>query len=408
MGGNALKQTSTRRYEAGEYRALRDFVIQTLGSHPTFADRRIREIPSYREKPSFGDLDLLVESDNLGPGVWEDLEAIFKPNEMFLNTPVCSLNVQELQVDLILTPSAEYDIALAYYAYNDLGNLMGRIADNLGFKLGHAGLGYIVRDETGDQLGAVSLTKDYRRAFAFLGYDAQRWELGFETLEDILAFAASSPLFNRKYYALEARNNRDRVRDRKRTTYTTFLKWLEHRENVPQHESMNLLADALERADEFFPGFIAEVEAIRMNDERQRIIKAKFNGDVVAGVTGLSGIPLSEWLAGFQKQWRARDEFELWVMTTGTLEVRQRLMSDFQNNTVVPYKKPTPVYTRENVSGWTGLEGRALSAFMTHFRKRWLLADNFYAWVETQNEEALANEVCAEQLKFSAGGASAP
>lgn len=402
MGGNALKQTTTRRYEADEYRRVRDFVIKSLAAHPTFAGRRIREIPSYREKTSFGDLDLIVESDDLGPSVWEDLESIFKPNEMFLNTPVCSLNVEELQVDLILTPRVVYDVALAYYAYNDLGNLMGRVADNLGFKLGHAGLGYIVRDATGDQVGAVTLTTDYRQAFAFLGYSPDRWEEGFDNLEDILAFASSSPLFNRKYYALETRNNRDRVRDRKRTTYMTFLRWLDGQSDVVQYSPADILGDSIVRADDFFPGFIAQVEAIRMEDSRQRLVKSKFNGDIVTAVTGLAGIPLSEWLAGFQMQWSDRVAFESWVVGADANEVRMRLGSDFHGGIVEPYKKPTPVYTRENVSNWTGLEGRALSAFMTHFRKRWLMADHFNAWVAAQNAEALEREICTEHVKFAA------
>ena len=65
MGGNALKNTETRRYERDEYFALVETVLARLRSLPSFRERRMAAIPAYGTKESFGDMDVLVASDGL-------------------------------------------------------------------------------------------------------------------------------------------------------------------------------------------------------------------------------------------------------------------------------------------------------------------------------------------------------
>jgi len=64
MGGNALKNCVTRRYQAGEFAVLADEVLHALrrGS----PDRRAALLPANRSKADFGDMDVLVEIAPVG------------------------------------------------------------------------------------------------------------------------------------------------------------------------------------------------------------------------------------------------------------------------------------------------------------------------------------------------------
>ena len=63
MGGQALKNTYTRRYDAKEYHALAsevESIMDNVAPQSLFC-----VIDSYRDKETFGDLDMLIDSTNL-------------------------------------------------------------------------------------------------------------------------------------------------------------------------------------------------------------------------------------------------------------------------------------------------------------------------------------------------------
>ena len=70
----------------------------------------------------------------------------FKPKAALLNSNVFSFELDGHQVDLIFTEKKFYESALVYFANNDFSNLIGRIAHKHGFKYGHCGLVYVMRD----------------------------------------------------------------------------------------------------------------------------------------------------------------------------------------------------------------------------------------------------------------------
>ena len=223
MGGHALKRVKTRRYSAEEYHNLVPEVVNTLQA--LFPGKRIAPVKAYREKPSFGDMDVLVE----GPyptDVDDLLQAAFSPGELVTNGPVKSFDYKELQIDLITAPSEEFSFTENYLSFNDMGNLLGKIAHKFGVKWGHDGMFYIYRD--GDfVVKSILLTRDLHKAYKFLGLDAERAIEGFDKLEEMFTFVASSPFFNVKYYLLshEEKSGVDRVRTAKRKTYQQFLSW---------------------------------------------------------------------------------------------------------------------------------------------------------------------------------------
>ena len=220
MGGNALKNTNTRRYAATEYYALYKGLAQQINTALRPADLAL--IPSYRAKETFGDMDILYSGNAFDPNM---VKSVFSPTEIVSNGEVISFDYQELQIDLINTKTMGY--SLAYYSYNDLGNLIGKLARRFGLKHGHTGLRLPLR--YGDHFTAeILVTTNHREALEFLDLDVDRFDAGFEDLQEIFEYVASSRYFNPNAYKLENISAKGRVRDRKRSTYQAFLQFCEN------------------------------------------------------------------------------------------------------------------------------------------------------------------------------------
>ena len=283
MGGNALKNTKTERVAADRYRRLCDEInhnpILTLRGFVTVV------IPAYRNKKDFGDMDVLV----CGPmqNLIETIKEAFSPNEIVNNGDCVSFDYKGVQIDFIKTTQEKRGFNVAYFSYNDLGNFMGRTAHRLGFKYGHDGLWYALRDDEHEtRLVKEILVTDTRvSAFEFLGYDFFRWCDGFDELEDIFEFAASSEYFDPKQFLLANRSYAGRVRDKKRDSYTRMLEWIRARwpglndDDVPEPIDKQ---EHLLRAFKLFPNFRARYEVALAEHNTQKRLKEKLNGKFVA------------------------------------------------------------------------------------------------------------------------------
>lgn len=116
MGGNALKNTTTRRYAADEYFAVAEEVMQKLIDNIGVVQADV--IEAYRTKESFGDADILY-STAPGQGIHvADIQRFFNPNEIVKNGDVISFDYKELQIDLIYSPADCYDYAINNIQYN--------------------------------------------------------------------------------------------------------------------------------------------------------------------------------------------------------------------------------------------------------------------------------------------------
>lgn len=251
MGGNAL-QVKTQRLSAEKYHEL---VPQIVGAIREIFSARAEVIPSFRTKDSFGDLDIIVEKEKvvLTPEQAEEakvesiyhqlqevVSSIFNAREISINGGVLSFDFREsetdevgFQVDLILTPAEIMDASLNYFSYNDLGNLIGRVAHKMGLTFGHEGLLYPIRSGT-HMIGRVLLTRDIDDSLSFLGFDPNRFHQGFETTDEIFNYVHTSKYFNPGLYLLENLNHASRTRDKKRKNYNGFLEYIQvnHREDV--------------------------------------------------------------------------------------------------------------------------------------------------------------------------------
>jgi hypothetical protein len=319
MGGHALKTVSTRRAQAPEYHQIKDEVVAELrGLYP---GHRIEAIPAYRTKPDFGDLDILLEvfpenrpDTDIRHRFRGDLRKHFKAEEIVSNGPVYSFAHREFQVDVILALSADFEMSLNYFAWNDLGNLIGRIAHKMGLKYGHDGLSLPFRVGT-YLFDTLNVSKAALAAIEFLGFDPERFAEGFDAPEDFYQFVVNGKYFDPDCYRLENRSNKARTRDRKRPIYRGFLEWIDATAAPARFtdwpDDKTTWLAALFQA---FPEARTGYAQIQKNYELATLFRAKFNGERVSGLTGLRDQELGRLMAIIRKSWPTDPEFRHWVI----------------------------------------------------------------------------------------------
>lgn len=289
MGGNALKNTFTRRHDRDEYfvkeNEVFDILIKETGVYPM-------RIPAYHTKESFGDMDILYTGRRALTEL--DVRRIFKPNEIYKNGTVISFDYREIQVDLIYTPEESAQYANAYFSHNDLGNFIGRLAKKFDLKHGHDGLWLPVKD--GDYgIADICVTRNHNQTLEFLGLDIQKFQDGFDTLEDIFKYVATSPVFNPSIYLFENVNAVSRIRDKKRASYNSLLKWCADNDaTLPKNPSIEKW-EGRQRVFDYFGDHVHEeytkaLAKVAFN----RAVKEKFNGDIVSQLTLTENAELGE------------------------------------------------------------------------------------------------------------------
>jgi hypothetical protein len=321
MGGRALKgeNTFTRRYERAEFDELSKELMAMLEKD----FKRVAMPLFYKNKPSFGDADILVLMEDCKYNMRDYITAHFKPNEIFHNGNCWSFDYKELQIDLITVSGEDFDSNYNYLSYNDLGNYIGKIAHGFGLKYGQQGLTYDHYFK-GIKIGRILISKDYDKIYEFLGLSYDRWREGFDELEDIFSFISESKYFNWEYLQPENNNRVNRERDAKRKSYMSFLEYIDknckddnHRYPYEKDKTVYLKQIA-----DFFPEANIELEIRRMEYEycKNLYVKSKFNGGELMRRFGLQGKEISEAIGSFKKAIESLplmdDSFEDYVLET--------------------------------------------------------------------------------------------
>jgi len=327
MGGNALKGL-TKRLTREDYavceKTIRDLFQEKLGL-PTIC------IPSYKEKEDFGDLDLIVNLDFLRQRQTKEEEVFdfvenfvarhFYSRQQVVNTNILSFEYRKtpkdemgFQVDLIAFPAEEIKTAVAYYSYNDLGNLIGRVTESMGLKYGHDGLSFrfFLND---DYQTTIVVSRDTDEILSFLGYNPERFKKGFNNLDEIFSYVKSSPYFHKDYYLLEKRNHKSRVRDKKRKTYCEFLKNLESEPDKPK-PSLPSLGDIFNKFPEFKTNHDKLLGDILVRNE----IRSIFNGERVNNVTGLIHKQLGDFMKFFASSFETPNDMLQHIKNTSNID----------------------------------------------------------------------------------------
>lgn len=315
MGGNALKNTYTRRYEREEFEIINKELKDKLLKYFKHVDPTIY----YSEKQNFGDADFLcLKDNNINIDTLKKfIINTFNSNEIFVNSNCVSFDYKELQVDLILTKKDNYDTSLIYYSFNDLGNLIGKIAHKFHLKWGFDGLRFVYRLND-KKLGEIDVTKDYKKALSFLGFDVERYDKGFETLEDIFEYVISSKYFNPWLFDLEKLNRINRERDKKRNTYSKFLEYIEPlKQNTSIEDYHYFYHDKsvyLGLIDHYFPGFLRKYRLLEKREERVKSISEKFNGRILIHEFNITGRELGKLITDFKNSFDSVFDYEEYIL----------------------------------------------------------------------------------------------
>ena len=192
-------------------------------------------------------------------------------------------------------------------------------------------------------LGDISLSKDINTILAFAELEAERFLQGFDTLEDIFRFAASSPYFNKAIYLLDNRNHASRIRDKKRATYNALLKWLETQENLNTYPwdtlreqgGRQIKESFLQRAFEWFPAAKPHYEQLLAHNELRKRANEKFNGVLIQSWVGLEGKELGAFMKYLREQGDVeKQDFILWLDTHTLAETRDWVLAQYQTYSV--------------------------------------------------------------------------
>lgn len=318
-------------------------------------------VPYYSEKEDFGDLDIIVRANT---DVVRDaiikyfgfipLHKLAKDHRYSTNHNCFSFcyNTERpitaydsFQIDLICTV-ADYKTTIAYYSYNDVGNILGRFFHKFGLKYGHQGLMYPLRDERGIRK-EILVSNDQTKILEFLGLNPEKWNNGFTTLEDIFEWVATGRYFDPTIFnELSAINEK---RDRKRKTFSKFLDWLEKTKPKPNYSFFNkneldvvkecfpnrnlekeLNTIEVWRLDDFFGSDIAkQVKEFDVKMEREKKIKEKFNGEIVMEITGLKGKDVGAFMNKF-KEHDYDGSFDDYILDTDPELIKQYIKTVFE------------------------------------------------------------------------------
>ena len=334
MGGLALKNTFTRRYQRDEYDALEQEVFAILSkSFVKFDTPRF-----FQSKESFGDMDLIVSMENFKGNVRTYIEDTFNPNEIFHNGNSYSFDYKELQIDFICVSGEDYSSNYHYFAFNDLGNFIGRIAQSVGFKYGQEGL-WLNQFYNDQKIAKVMVSKDYPKIFEFLGLDYSKWVEGFDSLEEIFEYVINSPYFDSEMFEMKNLNKINSDRNLKRKSYMSFLAYIA--ENAPNVVYEPHKKEFFKKAKEMFPEANLE-ETIRLNEyevSKKLLIKSKFNGGMIIEKYGLEGAEIGMALVGF-KVFIEEDEpdYDTFIIESST----ETIMGYFESYYNIVLKKRIP------------------------------------------------------------------
>ncbi len=320
MGGNALTQIKTVRKNVAEYKKLTQEVLTKLREYCVCIDL----IPSYNNKDDFGDADILVVLKDSVKDLRQLLLDLFAPTQIVKNDKCYSFDFHQFQIDIICSTEELYKASYAYYSYNDLGNLIGRIAYNHNLKYGHKGLYLRLK---GEEKSEILVSRDTSKILEFLGFDPLIFFKGFETKEDIFNYVINSYYFNKEYFSLENLNHINRTRNRKRKTYMDFLKYIS--ENYNSIESKQREIKTLDNIIAFFPesNIINDIAEIERQQQDKKYIASKFNGSIVSTITNLKEKQLGNFIIQFKN---SKKDFNDWVRNSN-VEVIEEEIKNFQN-----------------------------------------------------------------------------
>jgi hypothetical protein len=321
MGGSAIKTVSIKRLPKEEFEPYTRDVVSKLLTKFSYAS----PLRYYHNKPDFGDLDIVMNlsEDKSRDDTTATIIELFNSREIHKNGNTYSFEYKKFQVDLIFTKDEDIQSTEFYFSYNDLNNLVGRIAHKFDLKFGFDGLNFVIRDHHGSLFKRILISKDERKIYEFLGLSYGKFLQGFDEVSDIFDFVISSPYFDSEIFNYENLNHQNRTRNKKRKNYAGFLEYLQKHNICKSYPFEKDKSKYIQVIDTYFPEaqLIKRLDEIQTEFQYQRSLREKFNGDLVMKLTGLHGKDLGKFIYNFKKQYH---DFQEYIET----KPKEEIMSD--------------------------------------------------------------------------------
>lgn len=280
---------------------------------------------AYRDKPDFGDMDIIVSSFPKWGEVRQEIIADLGITQYRSAGHVYSTVYKGLQTDFFARPERYLESTYNFMSFNDLGNFIGRMFRRFNLKYSEEGLSYVYRRSSNENYKRdLELTQDFKKICDFLGLDYGAWEEGFENLDALYRWTIQSPYFSVAPYLDEMKGNL-KGRAQERTTVTKFVDWLV--ENKINHRPE--FADRpyyLPTILEYFPEAKLEeqLEQERLKEARDLEIARKFSGKLVMKLLPqLQGKELGEFIMKFKQSFV---DFEDFVLSSSDAEIEKRIL----------------------------------------------------------------------------------
>ena len=213
---------------------------------------------------------------------------------------------------------------MTFYAWNDLGNLMGKIARSMRLKWGFQGLRYDhFSDDRSTKIATILLTEDPRIAFQYLGFDWNKCDKGFDTLPNMFDYVIHSKYFAKSVFDDSALNASQRHRDTKRNVYKEFKKYLSECKDCVEHSERPSIEETVKNINEYFPNANV-LDTINKQHKRFIIIhdvKQKFNGTIIMQHLNVTGKDLGSLILNVKSSFPSDDDFNDWVLSTPIEEI---------------------------------------------------------------------------------------
>lgn len=311
MGGLAIKKIIGREGDRFTRTELSEYKEIISGIFPSPMTCFPVEVSS---KETFGDLDVLVDSTYVTNNFEKYIRNGFEKHGIDVqgvaqNSNVYSFSIGNKQVDFVML-GTNLAMAFHYYSNNDFGNLLGRIARNLGLKLGYNGLLLVIRD--GDHyINEIKLTHDFKSILQFLGFGDRDIDFyfklpgGFNDFEELYRFVTRSKYFDGSKYDLDQLNQINRIRNVKRKTYMDFIDFLNSNPELKNKRPDDFIHQPYFQLEAVLGFGVSKsyIQAI-YEVEANKYYSSKFNGDIVKEVTGFEGKELGNFISRFKKKYQ--------------------------------------------------------------------------------------------------------
>ena len=125
---------------------------------------------------------------------------------------------------------------------------------------------------------------NFDQALEFLGFDSSRFAQGFNTIDDILDYVASSKYFCKDFFLFENRNHDQRKRDVKRPTYTRALEYFDTLVEVKSRDEVTraFKADVTKK----YPSIINIKRDMRKEVKRKYVLSRRLSSRRVVWLYG--------------------------------------------------------------------------------------------------------------------------